>query len=331
MANPEKISWGILGCGWIARKFAISARASGTAEVRSVASRTPGRAAVFAQTHEIEFYHDSYEALLADPQIQAVYVANTHNFHHETVLEALHADKAVLCEKPLAINARQAREMIEVARSRKVFLMEAMWTRFLPAVVQFRDWINEGRIGTPRTVQASFGVNRSFPPDHRMVNPDLAGGVLLDLGIYPLSMASMIARGVAPQTIHSVCRKGPTGVDVEDAILLTYPDGLHAQLRCGIESALPSTVVAAGNQGSISLPSVFISARSVELKTEDETIIRYFPFADLEGFRFEIEAVNKCLLDGQTECPTMPLDETLRLAETMDALRAEWGLRYRGE
>ncbi len=329
--QPSKIRWGVLGCGGIARKFVVSARASASAEIRAAASQTPGKAAAFARSHEIEYSHDSYAALLQDPKIDAVYVANTHNFHHETVLEALQAGKAVLCEKPLAINARQAREMVALARARKLFLMEAMWTRFLPAVAQMRAWIAEGRIGEPRAVQANFGINRSFPPEHRMVNPNLAGGVLLDLGIYPLSMASMIAGGAAPQAIHSVSKMGPTGVDIEDAILLAYPNHLHAQLRCGIESDLPSAALVAGQGGTISLPSIFIAARSVELSTPTETITRHFPFPDLEGFRFEIDSVCQCLQIGLTESPIMPLDETIAIAATMDALRKQWGLAYKGE
>lgn len=331
MADNRIVNWGILASGGIARKFAASAKTTENARLIAVASRTPGKAGAFADEHRVNKSFDSYEALLADPSIDAVYVANTHNFHHQTVLQALESGKAVLCEKPLAINAQQATEMISAARKRDLFLMEGMWTRFLPAVVQMQRWIAEGRIGKPRQLFASFGTNAPFAPEHRMLNPKLAGGALLDLGIYPLSLASMVAQGEKPSLQHSICEIGKTGVDVEDSLLLSYPCGLVAHLCSGIKSRYTNSATLCGETGTITLPPVFIGAQSVTLQTEKETITKDFPCEFMHGFRYEIEAVSNCILKGLTECETMPLDETLQLARTMDAFRAEWGLRYEGE
>ncbi len=331
MNTGKAIRWGVLGCGGIAKKFIASSKVVESADVVAVASASGKRAEAFAKEQGVPRGYDSYAELLSDASIDAVYVANTHNFHHETVLQALNADKAVLCEKPMAINAKQTREMIDLARSRDLFLMEAMWMRFLPSVVQVRKWIEEGRIGRPRRVYANFGFNISFPPEHRMVNPDLAGGALLDLGIYPLSMASMIASGVAPKKISSVIGMGETGVDVDDLIMLSYPDGLGAQLSCGFDVPVNCIAEIVGEQGTISLPHVFIGATSVTLKTEQEEKTIHSKFPEIEGFQFEIDAASQCILNGEKECSVMPLDETLVLAETMDAIRKDCGLKYPGE
>ncbi len=327
----DKVRWGILACGGIARKFASSIDVVDCAELLAVASASPGKAAAFAKDFGVESSYDSYAGLLADPSIDAVYVANTHNFHHETVLLALEAGKSVLCEKPLAINARQASEMIDLARERSCFLMEGMWTRFLPAVVQARKWIEEGRIGTPKQVYASFGFNMSFDDDHRMVNPDLAGGALLDLGIYPLSFASMVAKGQSPVSSSSVVEKGSTGVDINDSVLLSYPGNLVAHLSFGMQNENQNSAVILGDKGSITLPPMFIAAQSVTLKSDGETLTKDYSIDEKLGFSYEIEAVSQCILDGKTECEIMPLDETLQLAKLMDGFRDEWGVRYKGD
>ena len=331
MNKGQKIKWGILGCGGIARKFVNSSRYLDSAEVVAVASETAGKSKAFATDLNIKEAYDGYEALLHNSAVDAVYVANTHNFHHTAVCAALEADKAVLCEKPLAVNQRQAKKMIETARSRKKFLMEAMWTRFLPAVVQLREWLAEGRIGTPRHIYACFGVHRDFPPLHRMVNPDLAGGAILDLGIYPISMASMVAGAKTPDQIFVVSKKGPTGVDTENSLMLSYPEHFVAQLQFGMEIERNRNVRISGDKGQLVLPGPFIAARSVSLELPNETILREFPFHDQEGFRFQIEAVNQCLIEGKTECDIMPLDETLLLAEIMDNVRAQAGVFYENE
>ncbi|MCH6255193.1 Gfo/Idh/MocA family oxidoreductase [Puniceicoccaceae bacterium K14] len=331
MTSKQTIRWGVLGCGGIAKKFIASSKVVETAEVVAVASASGNKAQAFADEQGVGIGYSGYDALLEDPSVDAVYVANTHNFHHDTVLKALKADKAVLCEKPMAINAKQTKEMIDLARERNLFLMEAMWTRYLPSVVQMRKWIEEGRIGKPRRVYANFGLRMSFPPESRMVNPDLAGGALLDLGIYPLSLASMIASGAVPKKVFSIVGKGETGVDVDDLIMLSYEDGLGAQLSCGLEVPVRCYAEVVGEKGTITLPHLFIGANSVTLKTDEEEQTFNYDFPEIEGFRFEVEEACKCLLNGEKESSIMPLDETLVLAQTMDLIRADCGLKYPGE
>ncbi|MGJ8641256.1 MAG: Gfo/Idh/MocA family protein [Opitutaceae bacterium] len=326
--NP--IQWGILGAGGIAKKFVASARASDNAnEVAAVASETKGKAAAFASELSIPKAFDSYAALLADVNISAVYIGNTHNFHYETVLQALDAGKHVLCEKPLAVNARQATEMIAKAKAKNLFLMEAMWTRFLPACRQVMDWIEEGRIGEIHQIEASFGFkNDGWPAEGRMLNPALAGGALLDMGIYPLSFASLVMGGAKPKQIQSQLALGATGVDEDDVIILNYENEVNAILRTSFKFNLDTRATVSGSLGRITLPHVFIGQTEVRLETKGEEIIKHFPMPEAHGFRFEIEHAADCIRQGIIDSPIMPLAETLTLAETMDSIRAQWNFQY---
>jgi len=329
----KTIQWGILGCGGIARKFASSAQVVDSAKVVAVASRSSGaKARAFAEelkeTHGDVTAYDSYEALLADDAIDAVYVANTHNFHHHTVLLALQAGKHVLCEKPLTVNARQAMECIDAASDSGLFLMEAMWTRFLPACRQLMTWIEEGRIGQVQQVSAGFGFNGNWPEDGRMLNRDLAGGCMLDMGIYPLSFVSMVAGGQAPVKIQSQSVIGKTGVDIDGTYLLTYPDTITAVCKTSFSVAIDRDAKVIGTKGTLSLPSTFISATEVRLTTEKEDATSCFLCKEDEAFCYEIEHACECIASGVTDSPIMPLAETLTLARTMDTLRDQCGLRY---
>lgn len=326
--NP--IQWGILGAGGIAKKFVASARSSDNAnEVAAAASETTGKAATFAKELSIPRAYDSYAALLADDDISAVYVGNTHNFHYETVLQALDAGKHVLCEKPLAVNAKQAAEMIERAQVKNLFLMEAMWTRFLPACRQVMDWIKEGSIGEVHQIEASFGFrNDGWPVEGRMLNPKLAGGSLLDMGIYPLSFASFVMGGSKPKQIQSQMALGATGVDEDNVIIFNYENEVNAILRTSFKINLDDRATVSGSLGRITLPHVFIGQTEVRLETKGEEIIKRFPMREEHGFRFEIEHAADCIRKGVIDSPVMPLAETLALAETMDTIRAQWDFKY---
>ncbi|MEO0796838.1 MAG: Gfo/Idh/MocA family oxidoreductase [Verrucomicrobiota bacterium] len=327
----QKLRWGILGAGWIARKFVHSLRATESSEIIAVASETEGKAQAFADELAIPHAYSSYEALLSNPDVDVVYIANIHNFHLKTALLALEAEKHVLCEKPLAINAAQGLEMVLKARAKKRFLMEAMWTRFLPAVVQLRDWIHEGRIGEVETIDASFGFVADLPLTGRLLNPALAGGALLDLGIYPLSFASMAVNGQKPIALATEVVIGETGVDVDSVQLFRYPKNRTAILRCSFIKRTPNTASITGSLGSIQLSPTFIGTDTVTLETDEETLVRRFPCPENEGFKYEIEHVVNCIHEGKLESPVMPLKETLAIAETMDELRVNWGLSYPDE
>ena len=190
---PDNIKWGIIGCGGIARKFAICLKDVEGAELCAVASATPGKAEKFAEQFGVDSAYGDYKQLVARDDIQAVYVATTHNFHYDNVVLCLEHDKAVLCEKPLTVAAWEAEKLVALARERKLFLMMAMWTRFLPAICQVREWLDDGAIGELRQIRADFGFNAVYNPAGRMYNKALAGGALLDAGVYPISFANMVA------------------------------------------------------------------------------------------------------------------------------------------
>ena len=324
MQEQPPLRWGILGSGGIAAKFTTSVDAVEDATVIAAASNTPGRARAFAQTHGIPRHYDNYQALVKDKDVDAVYVANTHNFHFESAMLALSHGKPVLCEKPMAVTAAEARQLVALAREKNVFLMEAMWTRFLPAIGQLRDWLAEGRIGAVKQIRAEFGFRVPWDPKGRMWNPDLAGGSLLDMGIYPLSFASMVMGGRAPESIQSIVEPASTGVDAAVCALLKYPGNVLASVASSISTTLSGTAQIFGEEGDILVPNLFISTEKVELHSRNETIVRCFPCPPPQGFRYEIEEATRLIREGQKESTIMPLDETIRLAEMMDTISAQW-------
>ncbi len=318
--------WGILGAGKIAEKLVKSSWSVPACEVVAVASRTTGKAQAFASKFEIASAYGSYEALVADPAVDIVYVANTHNGHEAAVCLALEAGKHVLCEKPLGVNAVQVEHMIHTARSQERFLMEGMWTRFLPAIVKVRQWISAGNIGRIRQVQASFGIDLMHV--QRLTDPALAGGALLDLGIYPISFASMLFGGQAPATVQSVFEKLETGVDGSSNMLFSYPDGAWADLKCSCQYPLPNEAWIIGDAGHIHLPADFYAAQKASLFVDGKETVASFPSERQQSFKYEIREVQDCLSKGRLESMIMPLGETLEIARTMDGLREEWGIRY---
>lgn len=292
-------------------------------------SNTPGKATAFCGEWEIETAHDSYEELLSSEDIDTVYIANTHNYHMETTLAALDAGKAVLCEKSLAVNAAQARRMVDKSREKGLFLMEAMWTRFLPAHVQARKWLSSGIIGKIQQIQASFGL--SLMHVDRLTDPALAGGALLDLGIYPLSFASGVMGGRKPDRVNSLVKLIDTGVDGSAMIQYDYGDGVFADLKCSMTHRLPNEGWIIGSKGRIHFPADLHSAQTVRLITEEGTQVMTYEEDDSHTFKYQIMEVHRCIQEGRLESSVMPLDESVSIMETMDALRQEWGVRYPSE
>ncbi len=326
--KQQEIRWGIMGCGGIAHRFAAGVAAADGSILAAVASRTPGKASQFAAKYQVATFFGSYEELAARSDIDAIYVATTHNYHYECVKLALEQGKAVLCEKPFTVNAREAKKLIALARSRKLFLMEGMWTRFLPAIVQTREWLAEKRIGEIRRIRADFGFKMPFDPKHRLFNPDLAGGALLDAGIYPLSFASMVMNS-RPASIRASAEIGSTGVDEQSAYLLTYPHGALAVLTSAVNTEIDCSAIIYGTKGKIVLPSRFLAAAVTELSIDGKPAdVRKMPFPVEEGFSFEIEAAASCIRNGETESPVMPPAESLELMETIDEIKHQLGLVY---
>jgi predicted dehydrogenase len=323
----DKVRWGILATGNIAHKFAEGLGCLEDAELVAVGSRTQERADAFAEQWGVPHRHGSYEALAADPDVDVVYVATPHPFHRDNSLLCLEAGKAVLCEKPFAVNASQGRDIAECARRRGLFAMEAVWTRFLPAIVRMRELLAEGVIGEPRMVKADFCFRTSVAPESRLFAPELAGGALLDVGIYPVNLAFMVLGG-PPEAMASLSHIGETGVDEQDGIVFRYPGGELAVMTCATRTAMMHDALVAGTEGWIRIHSPFWRSQALSIGRVDKVERTLeLPFR-CNGYEYEAAHVMDCLRAGATESDVMPLAETLSVLETLDALRAEWGLSY---
>lgn len=333
---PERIRWGILGTGNIARKFASGLPFAENGILVAVGSRSQGAADAFGDQFNVPRRHASYEALAADPDVDAIYISTPHPYHKPNTMMCLDGGKAVLCEKPFALNVHEAQEMVAAARAKNLFLMEAMWTRFLPIVVKVRELIAAGAIGEPRMIQADFSFRTDFNPKSRLFDPQLGGGGLLDVGIYPLALASMVFG--LPSSVQGAAHLGETGVDEQAAMVLGYPTGQLALLACGTRTTTPHEALIAGTEGRIKIHSPWWCGTSITFTPEGKRTSAS-PFATEteqvveaaypgNGYQYEAIEVGNCLHAGLTESPTMPLDETLQLMRTMDTLRAQWGLKY---
>lgn len=323
--STAPIRWGILGAGAIADKFAAGLQSLPDADLAAIGSRTAASADAFADRFGAPRRHASYAALAADPEVDIIYIATPHPMHHSAARLCLEAGKPVLIEKPFTVNAGQAKEIIALARERDLFLMEAMWTRFLPLMGRFRALVAEGAIGQPRMLSADFGFRMTPDPKHRLFNPDLAGGALLDVGVYVVSLASMLFgqpnRGTGLAEIAG-------GVDEQTALVLGYPGGELAQLTCAITVNTPQEVTLMGTAGAIRIHPIWWKPTTLTLTRPgqpDEVIEE--PYTG-NGYNYEAAEAMRCLRAGERESPIMPLDETLSIISTLDQARAQWGLRY---
>jgi len=321
------IKWGILGCGHIAETFIAGLAGSPIGQLHGCAAREYAKAKAFASKHNIVKSYESYQALLADPDIDAIYVATTHNAHFDCVKASLIAGKHVLCEKPISINAALTNTLIELSKQHQRFLMEAVWTRFLPAIIALKTELKNGIIGDIRTVKADFSLCRELPVSHRLRDKNLAGGALLDLGIYPITMASIVF-DKAPVKIASHAVMDSTGVDERSFYLFDYENGQSASLVAGYTHQSPCEAIICGSLGYIKVP-FFLGAQSFEVFIEGQApVIHKYPFEAHQNFHFEIEHAHECINKGLIESPLLAHKTSLEMMKTMDDLRAQWGLKY---
>ena len=322
----ERFRWGILGTGAIATKFATGLRAVPDAQLSAVGSRSQATADAFADRFGAPRRHASYEALAGDADVDAIYVATPHSLHRENSMLCLRAGKAVLCEKPFTINAAQAQDVIDVAREQGCFLMEAMWTRFIPAMVRVRELLAGGAIGEVQLISADFGYRAPVNPEHRLFDPAMGGGALLDVGVYNLSLASMVF-GPRAQ-VASWAHLGQTGVDERAGMVLGYDEGQMAVLHTAVRTNTPQEALIMGTEGWIRLHSPWWCPDTFTISApgkEDEVI--HLPFEG-NGYGYEAAEVMNCVRAGGLESDMLPLDETLQVMHTMDQIRAQWGLKY---
>ena len=319
------VQWGIAAPGHIATQFAEGLALVDGAVLAAVGSRSLERAHAFGDRFDIPNRHGSYEDLMTDPTVEVVYVASPHSQHEAVVLMALEAGKHVLCEKPFALNATQAARMVEAARERGLFAMEALWSRFLPAYRVVADLLRNGRIGEPLVVEADFGFRVPLMPEHRLFDLAQGGGALLDLGIYPLQLCSMVLG--PPDAVSAQGHVGETGADEQVAAALHHTGGRLGVIKAATRVALSCTARISGTDGWIELPSMM--HRPTRVGVGSGTSVEWIdaPYEG-EGLRFQAEEVQSCLAAGRPESEVVPLDETIALARTMDDIRAQIGVVY---
>ncbi|GAA3965671.1 Gfo/Idh/MocA family oxidoreductase [Allohahella marinimesophila] len=320
-----KFNWGLIGPGRIAETFAQAMTADGVGTLKAVASRNADRGRAFADDHQIDTVYDDYEKLYQDDRLDAIYIATPHNFHVQQALAAIACGKHLLVEKPFAVTAADAERVFEAARNKGVFVMEAMWSLFLPAFQQATAWVAEGAIGEISGVRSSFGFVVPRTPDDRLLNLDLAGGVLLDMGIYTVATSQWFMQ-VNPEAIVSQVRLGPTGVDETCAIQLHYPHGKVSQLLCSFENKYDNELIVFGNKGRIVFASNFWQAEKVSLVGTDDSVQTVDRPFEVNGFEYQIRHVVNCIAEGKTESELMTHERTLANQRIMDVVRREAGL-----
>ncbi len=319
--------WGLMATGGIARTFAQDLAHAPGASLVAVGSRSQESADAFADEFDVPNRHASYAALAADPDVDAVYVSPPHPFHRDATLLALDGGKAVLCEKPFAMSLAESQEMVDAARASGRLLVEAMWTRFLPTMVRVREILAAGTLGEIVYVTAEHGQWFEKDPAHRLFAPSLGGGALLDLGIYPVSFVHMVLG--APARISAVSEPAFTGVDKTTSAILRYGSGAHAVVTTSLAAASNNPAAIYGTEARLELDGWFYTPTSFRVTAHDGTVLEsYEPPSGGRGMEHEAIEVGRCLDEGLTESPVMPLDETLAVMATMDEIRNQIGLDY---
>ncbi len=355
----ETIHWGILGTGYASQQFAQGLRNLPNAKLLAIGSRKPETAKAFAHQFQVPRTYHSYEDLVNDKDLDIIYIATPNSLHKAHCLLCLEANKAVLCEKPFTLNAHEARKVITLAQQKKLFCMEAMWTRFIPLMKKVRDLLNAGTIGDIKMLTADFGMRVPFNEQDRRFNPQLGGGALLDLGIYPISLAFYFLG--LPTTIASQVHLGKTQVDEQSMVLFNYANGALATLSSSFLTDMPNEIIIMGTQGQIRVhtpiyrptqlsiqmfPALQSSIQeepnwkstlkqNALLKKSYRFLTRFIhkpekiviPYEN-NAYQYEAIEAMACLSKGESESQIMPLAETLAILETLDIIRKQWQLTY---
>ena len=322
------IRWGILGAGKIANKFASDLRWVEHAELKAVASQNEAKGEQFAKTHAVPSVYNSYEALAAAKDVDVIYFDTPHGFHHKHVMLCLDHGKAVLCEKAFALNFRQVSEMVELATRKKVFLMEAFWTKFIPQYEMIKMMIDRGDVGTIKLIQADFGFKAPSPLAQRLFDPELGGGSLLDIGIYPVFLAvSLLGK---PVELKAIMTPYPSGVDEQIVISMKFSSGALAVLWSTFSSDTATEAMIAGTEGRIHMRNRFHNpVGHIELvKGKDELHSIEVKREEGFGYQFEARHVGECLRQGLTQSPVVSLSDSQLLMDTLDRIRESAGIKY---
>jgi predicted dehydrogenase len=329
--DAPPLKWGIIAPGGIANKFADAVRDFTAGTVVAVGSRDAGRAADFAEGHGIPRSYGSYADLVADDEVEAVYVASPHSGHREHALLAINAGKHVLIEKALARNSSEVEDIFAAAQQHRVFAMEAMWTRHLPHMAEVRRRVADGAIGEIVTLAADHGQALDLPNDHRLKSPELAGGALLDLGVYPIAFCVDLLG--APVEVKALGRLTDTGVDGHVSLVLDYGGKTLAVLDTTLWTKTPTTAVVSGTEGSIEIDGDFYAPNRTRLRKADRsrTVVEEWGGPIDNGFQFEAAEVARCVADGKQESERMTWASSRAVIGVLDEARRQVGVRYPGE
>lgn len=324
--NENITRWGIIGCGRIANKFAGDLKFVSDGRLNAVASRDLSKSQAFAQHHDCPNAFGSYQEMLESGLIDVVYIAVPHTFHCELAIMCLEAGIPVLCEKAFAVNASQVERMIQTSRNKEVFLMEAIWTRFIPAINKIMELIDAREIGDIKHITADFGFLSEFDPNSRLYNPDLTGGSLMDIGIYPLFISKLLLGN--PDAIKAVGVLAPTGVDVNCSVVMSYPDGANATLYSTLSAKTDTSCTIFGTKGKIYIPGRFIEAKEFTLQLDGQEPETIACERKGLGYCYEAEEVQRCMAEGRIESNHLPLQFSQELMEQMDEIRRQIGVVY---
>lgn len=319
--HKKKIRWGIISTGRIAQQFCQDMSFVDNGELVAVGARNLETARAFANTFNIKNAYQGYQSVFDDPDVDIVYIATPHNFHFGNVRDALMAGKSVLCEKPITINSQESKQLIDLARQKNLFLMEAMWTYFLPAIIKAKQWVDEGRIGNIKHIKADFGYPMPYQLDTREYRADLAGGCLLDMGIYPIAIAHYF---VKKPMRNLIVKAGfaPNGVE-DDLIILADAGDVKLNLSTSFQCKLPNAAVVIGDEGHIVIPD-FWRANSCELFHLDDLVEKYFDNRESLGFSYEAYAAGEALQANKIEHESMPHKVSQLLQEQMEDIKRSY-------
>lgn len=325
MKQAKKIKMGILGAGRIAGKMADTVQKLNDVEIFAIASRNLEKAEEFAKKHGIQTFYGSYEEMVRDKDIELVYIATPHSEHYKNMILCFNHQKHVLCEKAFTINAIQAREVMALAKEKKCFLMEAMWTRFHPFTKQVKTCLEEGIIGEVKWMEANYGFYSMNT--ERMYRPELAGGALLDLGIYPLTAVSLLF-GDHPVHVDTRGILTELGVDARSQTVLTYADGKMAVVSTSMDSFSDGKIRIHGTKGFAEIDGVANWERMRVYDSKRNQVAVFERLEQISGYEYEVEVACEAIREGKLECAGMPHSQTLYMMEQMDSLRREWGMQY---
>lgn len=326
MSEKKMIKWGILGCGGIAQKFAEALQQTEGAVLYAAAARDGDRASTFARQWGFEKSIEGYRALMADPEVDIIYIATPHSYHYAHARLCLEAGKHVLCEKPITVNVRQLQKLTKLAKEKGCFLMEALWTRFLPGITRIKEMIDAGVIGKPVMLDADFGINIPYDAEHRLYNPLLAAGALLDIGIYPLFLAMYLFGKPEILKAHSVLNESK--IDLTTSIIAQSKSGVMCTLNATSQANTPVKARISGTKGYIETDNWWFTPVDITLQVEGKKkeVLAFPPIAN--GYEYEAMEAVHCLREGKTESDIMPHDFSMMLMEQMDEIRKRTGITY---